>query len=412
MKWLPFVILAASTTSVLADCVRIDNATIETAAASEQRSLAFEDGRIIDVDAARDCRVIDATGLTLTAGLIDAASNAGIVEVPSVDGTNDARLAGYQLGPGFDPSYAMNPASEVIRVARVDGVLAGSLLPFAGPDPFAGLVRAFVYSNDVEPLTEVPVGLLARFGSAGAAITGGSRAATIQHLINGIREARHYDRNRRQYERGSHPPYRFSRVDLDALASVANRDMALFAAADRAADIRTLLRVAADLGIDLAIFGGADAWKVAPELAARDVVVVMNPLTNHAEFEYLGARLDNAALLHEAGVAIAISPFSASDSRKIRQLAGIAVANGLPRTAAIAAITTTPARLLGIDSLVGSLSPGARADFVLWNGDPLELSTYPERVYVGGASMDLKSRQIRLAERYRDLATDTPLHLR
>lgn len=413
MKWLCLTLIAVVCMPTLADCVRIDNATVETPGSAEQRSIALEDGRIIDVaTAGDDCRIVDATGLVLTAGLIDAASGAGIVEVPSVDGTNDARLDSYVLGAGFDPSYAFNPMSEVIRVARVDGVLAGAVMPSPGPDPFAGLVRVFAYSNTFEPLTNEPPGLLVRFGSAGAAITGGSRAATIQHLMNGMREARHYDRNRRQYERGSHPPLSFSRIDLEALVQVANRDMPIFAAVDRAADIEMLLTVTADLEIDLTILSGADAWKVAGQLAEREVAVVMNPLTNHAQFEYLGARLDNAALLEDAGVEIAISPFSASDSRKIRQLAGIAVANGLSREAAIAAITSAPAKILGIDSLTGSLTVGQRADLVLWNGDPLELSTYPVEVFVGGESMDLTSRQIRLAERYRDLDTATPLHLR
>ncbi len=413
MKLLYLAAIAVTCAPVLADCVRIDNARIETPNGVEEGSLAFADGLIIDAEAAgRDCNVIDANGGVLTAGLIDAASTAGIVEVPSVEGTNDARLDGYELGAGFDPAYAFNPASEVIRVARVDGVLAGSVLPSAGPDAFAGLVRVFSYSGTFDPLTNEPAGLLARFGSAGAAITGGSRAATIQHLMNAISEARHYDRNRRQYERGSHPPYSFSRTDLEAIVKVANGDVPLFAFANRAADIEMLLTITGNLDIDLTIFGGADAWKVASKLAERDVAVVMNPLTNDAEFEYLGARLDNAALLNDAGVEIAISPFSASDSRKIRQLAGIAVANGLPREAAIAALTTTPANILSVDSITGSLEVGQRADLVLWNGDPLELATYPVEIFIGGESIDLTSRQIRLAERYRDLDSTTPLHLR
>ena len=412
MKFLAALAVALAASYAWGECTIVRNATVETGAGAEQRTIAFADGAIIDPATARDCSVIDADGRFVTAGLIDAATNAGIVEVPSVDGTNDASLDGYALGAGFDPGYAMNPESEVIRVARVAGIVAGSLLPSAGPDPFAGLVRAYGYSEAIDELTSGPAGLLARFGSRGAALTGGSRAATIQHLIEAIREARHYDANRRQYERGSHPPYRFSRTDLEALARVANGELPLFVMADRAADIRVLLGVTAELDIEFALFGGSDAWKVADELAARDVMVVVNPLTNHAQFEYLGARLDNAALLHAAGVEVAISPFSGHDSRKIRQLAGLAVANGMPRTAAIAAMTSTPAQLLGIDDVTGDLEVGSRADLVIWNGDPLELLTYPEYVFVAGEAMDLKSRQIRLAERYLNLDDPTPLHLR
>ena len=413
MKRLMILIVSAASSFASADCTLIENASVDTADGVEVRTVAIDGGVIVEPERVpADCERIDAAGLTLTAGLIDAASNAGLMDVPSVSSTNDGRLDGYALGAGFDPSLAINPASEVIRVARIDGVLAGALLPTAGGDPFAGLVHAFAYSYDVDQLTNAPAGLFAAFGNSGAALTGGSRAATVQHLIEAVREARHYDANRRQYDRGSHPPYRFSRLDLEALAALARRDFPLFASANRATDIRTLLDVTDDLGIDLVIFGGADAWKLAAEIADRGVIVVLNPLTNHAEFEYLGARLDNAALLHAAGVEVAISPFAAYDSRRLRQLAGIAVANGLPRETAIAAITTVPAKLLRIGALTGAPTIGRRADVVLWNGDPLELASYPERIFVGGVSMDLRSRQIRLAERYRDLQSPQPLQLR
>jgi imidazolonepropionase-like amidohydrolase len=87
----------------------------------------------------------------------------------------------------------------------------------------------------------------------------------------------------------------------------------------------------------------------------------------------------------------------------MRQEAGNAVAWGLPAEKALAAITSAPAAIYGVSDRVGRVAPGLLADLVIWSGDPLELSTQPERVFVGGIEQPLRSRQTDLLERYRTL---------
>ena len=92
----------------------------------------------------------------------------------------------------------------------------------------------------------------------------------------------------------------------------------------------------------------------------------------------------------------------AANVRALRQLAGVAVAYGLTRGQALAAITTNPARAFGLTGR-GTLARGSVADVVVWSGDPLELSSAPEHVFVGGVEQSLRNRQTRLLERYRQL---------
>src|SRR5690606_26693592 len=155
------------------------------------------------------------------------------------------------------------------------------------------------------------------------------------------------------------------------------------------------------------ILGGAEAWRVAPELAQAGIPVVLDPLDAlPADYDRLGARHDNAALLHAAGVTIA---FAASGQGiyttwnagpSLRQAAGIAAAHGLPDDAALAAITHAPARIWGLDARIGTLAPGADADLVLWDGDPLEPASAPAAVFVAGRDVALRTRQTLLRDRY------------
>jgi imidazolonepropionase-like amidohydrolase len=115
----------------------------------------------------------------------------------------------------------------------------------------------------------------------------------------------------------------------------------------------------------------------------------------------LSARLDNAARLQRAGVVIAIKGSKNFNSlRPVRLNAGTAVAYGLTREQALAAITINPARIWGIADRIGSLEVGKNADVVLWNGDPLETLSYPLRVFIGGIEQPDSSRRQELRDRY------------
>jgi imidazolonepropionase-like amidohydrolase len=172
---------------------------------------------------------------------------------------------------------------------------------------------------------------------------------------------------------------------------------------DRASDIRQIIAFAQREKLRVVVKGGAEAWRVGPELAAAKVPVVLNPLDDlPLSFDAVGATLENAARLDKAGVKIA---FSLDDPephniRKVRQVAGIAVAHGLPLDVALAALTRNPAEIFGVGATNGSLERGRPADLVLWSGDPLEVSTLADRVFIQGQAQVMRSRQTELRDRY------------
>jgi len=180
----------------------------------------------------------------------------------------------------------------------------------------------------------------------------------------------------------------------------------LLAHADRASDIRVLVDFSAEFGLPLIVAGGAESWLVAEELAAADAAVVLSSVNNlPGSFDELNARLDTAALLEEAGVTFTFGSngnMQTHNARNLTQAAGIAVANGLTWEAALRAITLTPAEIYGVADRLGSIEPGKEADLVVWGGDPLELTNYPERVFIRGEAVPMQSRQTLLRDRYLD----------
>jgi len=179
----------------------------------------------------------------------------------------------------------------------------------------------------------------------------------------------------------------------------------------RASDIETVMRIAEEYALDLVIRGGTEAWMVADELAAAGVPVILKPLGNlPGGFDRLGARFDNARLLHEAGVEIAISTMNTHNVRRLPHEAGNAVRFGLPWDAALAAVTVAPARILRLSDRYGTLEPGRVGNVVVWSGDPFELSTAPVEILIRGELIPHGSRQQDLLDRYRSLGALPPAY--
>ena len=141
----------------------------------------------------------------------------------------------------------------------------------------------------------------------------------------------------------------------------------------------------------------------AAALAEKKIPVLIDPLLESPEsFDRMGARADNAKRLHEAGVQVMFSTFWTHNMRTLAQVAGNAVRAGLPKRAGIDAITRVPAEAFGMTDR-GAIAVGKRANLVVWSGDPLEVTSAPERVLIGGKDAPLVSRQTRLFQRYKEL---------
>ncbi len=415
MRLLPCALLLLAVTcvatSVSAQDLLIRNATVHTAAArgSLEHSDVLVQGGVIravgpGLSAPAGVAVVEAAGKPLTPALFGGITDIGIEEVSGESATVDStlKLDDQPLRPEFDVTLAFNPDSVLIPVARLDGIGFTMLGANTGGGFIAGQGGVVRLDGSADPVG--PQALFIRLGASGAELTGTSRAAQWMLLEQMVSEAR-------------------GRVPADsphALLTPAGRaTLARYLAGqgrivvqvDRAADIRQLLRWAGREKVKIAIAGGAEAWRLAPQLAQAGVPVFVDGLGNlPTSFDQLGATLQNAARLQAAGVPVSFAQRddASHNARKMRQLAGNAVANGLPWGDGLAGLTRVPAQALGVGDRLGTIEPGKLADLVLWEGDPLDVGHYAEQVWLGGRAMPMRSRQTELRDRYQAPASSEP----
>jgi hypothetical protein len=395
----------------------IRDATVHTAGARgtlEHADVLVRGGRIAAVGtkllAPAGATVVEARGRPLTPGLFAGVAGIGLEEVSAEDTTVDSAQSfggdgqPPQMRPEFDVTLAFNPDSTLLPVARMDG-LTFAALP-AQADGGGSLVAGQGGVVRLDGRSDGPMGgrqLYIALGAGAEQLGGHSRAAQLMLLEQAISEARG------GVPYGS-PHALLTPAGRAALAKYLAGGRVVFGV-DRAADIRQVLALSRRHGLRPVIYGGAEAWRVADLLKAANAPVLLDSLQNlPGSFDQLGARLDNAARLHAAGVAVSFSQFdsAAHYARKIRQLAGNAVANGMPWDAALAGLTRVPADVFGVGDRVGRIEAGLVADLVLWDGDPLEVTTLAEQVWMGGVAMPMRSRQTELRDRYLRAPTVLP----
>lgn len=395
----------------IGDTIILSNATILTGDGQriEGGSILIERGKITRVQSTAitgiaNAATVDLGGKLVTPGLIAADTEIGLVEIGAEDSTHDEARKDNDgaIKAGYAPASAINADSSVIAVQAIEGVTAAAVAPrgglFSGEVAWIDLL-AGDYANIV---AAERVAVAANFGRSVA----GSRAATLTELRKAFEDAQWYRKNQRDFDRGQARELVAHPLDLRALWPVLDKQVPLVVRAHRASDLLALAELSTDLGIRITAVGASEAWKVREQLAAANIVVVVQPTQNlPGNFDTLGARLDNAALLHAAGVTVAIAHFDSHNARNITQEAGIAVANGLPADAALAAVTVNVAKAYGMEAEYGTIAAGKVASLVVWDGsDPFELSTWAEQVWVRGRKLDMRSRQTELRDRYMDLS--------
>ncbi|MGH9443769.1 MAG: amidohydrolase family protein [Thermoanaerobaculia bacterium] len=393
-----------------AETYAITNATVYTlgpAGKIEHGTVVVRDGRISAVGAAvavpPDASRIDGTGKIVTPGLFDPISRFGIEEVSAVKETRDLSVEGSRFTASFDVTAAINPRSMLIPVNRIAGVTTAVVAPAVTEKGtiLAGLGAVIHLGSTERYLLKTPAAMFAAFGERGAELSGGSRAAAMLYLREALQDARDFRANRAAYDGARRRSYVLDRPDLLALDPVLRGEIPLVVSVDRASDILAALALARDFNLKLVIAGGAEGLLAAGDLARARVPVVLNPLQDlPSAFESLGSTLENAARLAKAGVLIAFETGDSHNARNLTQLAGNAVAYGLPYEEGLKAIMLNPARIYGLDGRTGSLAPGKDADLVVWNGDPLEVTTAAEEVFIEGRKVPMVSRQTLLRDRY------------
>lgn len=372
----------------------------------EGATVVIRDGKVAEVGAGlaapAGATVIDGKGKVVAPGFVEAYTQLGLIEVDLESRGNDGRFGPVpaDIHAAYRAVDAYRGRTAGIPIARTGGVTS------AVTGPTGGLVAgqaAFVSLADgaVAPL-RAPIAMNAALGPG--VIASGSRGHAAERLRELLDDADAYRKNRGAFDRNQSRRLAANRLDLEALVPVLEGRLMLVVDAASEVDILTALAIAAERRLKIAIAGGTEAWRVAPQLAAAKVPVIVDPTENlPGDLAALDVRDDNAAVLARAGVPVAISTMAnPSQMRTLRQLAGVAVGYGMPWDKALDAITAVPAQIYGLRDR-GTLERGAAADVVVWSGDPLEMASRPEVVIIGGVVQSLETHQTRLLERYRAL---------
>lgn len=403
----------------------ITGATVHTvgpAGTIEDATILIENGNVTavgtDVSAPAGARTVDASGKIVTPGLFTPFGQIGLVEVDAVEGTVDYVQRGDRYGASFDVADAYNPRSTLVPTNRIEGITQALIAPEAAePDELGNRSRVIsglasvVQLSDEDWLVRRGAVMVANLGETGSAVAAGSRAAAMMALEMALADARDFAQNREAFLQRNRRDYSVSYSDLEALQAVVDGSIPLLLRVHRASDISAVIGLARDHDVRVIIMGGTEAWLVARELASAGIPVILDALTNLPQnFDRLSARLDSPALLSRAGVRFAIGgggPNQNHNARNITQAAGIAVANGLSKAAALEAVTLAAAEIYGVGDRLGSIEQGKRANLIIWDNDPLELTSFPDQVLIGGEPVPMESRQTLLRDRYLEVS-DTP----
>ena len=375
-------------------------------------SVLFANGKIAAVGkkikAPKKAITIDACGKHVYPGLIEPLTDLGLREISAVDATDDRREFG-SLNPNARAIEAINPDSELIPVARANGVL------FAVASPQGRWLRGQAALIQLDGWT---AGEMSLVGTAGLSVDWSylepndtsadgrisKRKQRRTEFADLLTKARQYQANRK-----ATPNQTPTDVRLESLLPVINRKLPLIAQADELLEIESAVAFAQEHDLRLIIFGGYDAADCAGLLRKYDVPVMISgvhrlPMRRNDAYDApytLAKRLSDAKVRYCIGGAGAGSPNGAAAARNLPYHAATAVAYGLSPDEAIKRITLATAEIFGVDKQIGSITPGKDATLFMSDGDIMEGTSNVTDAWIQGRVVDLSSRHTMLYDKYR-----------
>ncbi len=405
----------------------IQGATIHTLAGApiDIGSVVLSDGVIVEVGAnitvPAGATVIDAAGLHVYPGMVDAFSRLGLTEVGSVAATSDVSDLG-SWNPHLRAYDAIHPASAHIPVARANGVTYALTAPGggggfrggggAGIPGQAALIHLDGYT--VEEMAINPsFGMMINWPTIQtrsfdfSTFTVSERPFAeakreyderLQELESWFEAAQHY---KQAVENGD--PAKFDRdLQLEHLARTLGGELPVIVSANDKRGIESALEFAERYDLRVILARARDARKVKELLAEKGIPVILGPTqtlpANEDDPYHYPASL--AGELYEAGVKICFGTFNSADSRTLPYEVANAVPLGLPHEEALRAVTINSAEILGVADRLGTIEPGKLGNLMVTDGDPLEIQTQVEYVFINGMPVDTNNKHRRLFEYY------------
>jgi len=386
----------------------------------ENASIIIQNGRIASVGsgltAPAGARIIDGKGKTVYPGLFDALTTLGLAEVTgNAPGTVDTNETG-DVNPHARAWVALHAESELLPVARAFGITTALSAPGGGLISGQSAVIRTVGDTPMALTVKGPAAMHMRYPT-GAPVIDFSQGPpnpepkTFEQRLQDRKKNQEKEllklkgliEEARAYGEGQ-AAGTILKVDLpmEALALAALGKIPVVMRANAEADIKGAVKFAIENKLKLIIAGAAEAWRCTEELKKNDVAVLIGAeQLPTREGDPYDAAYANAATLYKAGVRFAIVTDDASNSRNLPFEAAMAHAFGLPREAAIRAITLSPAELFGVAPGLGSIEVGKAATLILTNGDILDHRTSVTGVIIDGQETSLDNKHQRLYERYK-----------
>ena len=352
-------------------------------------------------------KVYDAKGKIITPGFIAPDTQIGIVEIGALSVTRDDESSIYNIG--FSIHDAFNPNSVLIPWNRANGITSAITLPRNTSSPIGGLGSFFILDSKLDISSEADVAMIGRLGGSGSL----SRSESLALIDDILSFASSLDKKNMSTDASideiiddsSIASYMdFKPRDVKALYRLFNDDLPIIIKSHRASDILKLIELKNTYDLNLIIMGAQEASLVVDKIAESKIPLIVNPINNIPNsFDELASNINMTSMLEKAGITLMFNVSRSHNYHLIRQGAGVAVANGMSYGGAIKALTSNVAETFNLKNR-GSIKVGNIADIVVWEDDPLEPSSMPEKVIINGIDTDLTTRSTRLRDRYiRDL---------
>jgi imidazolonepropionase-like amidohydrolase len=400
--------------------VAIRNATIYpvTSAPIENGTIVFANGTITavgrDVAIPQGAMVIDGTGLRVYPGLIDSGSRVGLVEIDAVPGSVDTAELG-DINPNARAEVAVNPHSNLIPVTRVNGITSSVATPVGGIISGSSALIQLAGWTPQEMTIKAPVAMHIHFprlrGGRFAEVPQDEEAEKeakknytkeVDKLRDVLKDAQAYAKAAAARAKDAGVK-RFDRdLVLEALVPVVEGREPVIMHASLERDIKAALKFADEMKLKMILADAEDVQKVIPDLKKRNIPVILGPILElpPREDDPYDLLFSNAKALYDAGVLFSIQSQDSHLARNLPYHAAACAAFGLPKEAALKAVTISAAQIFGVADKVGSLETGKRADVIVTDGDPLEIVTHVKRLFIGGEDISLETNQTLLYEKF------------
>ncbi len=390
-------------------------------------TVIIEDGKIKAVGAhvtvPSGAYVVHAKGMHVYPGLIDAGSEVGLQEIESLRATIDSAEGG-EFQPDLLAVTAVNPGSEHLAIARGAGITAVAVRPSGGT--ISGQMGVIDLAGWTPELMRVksPTGLQVNFPESG---TGRARQSAFltPEILQQIRDRdtararllRDYFDKAKRYAtaRSQNPSGTLMENQWEAMIPYVTGKAPVIITVTSAAAARRAIQFGDDLGIKIVLSGGADVWKAADLLAKKNIPFIYNiPINNSIagiapadDYDPTDTAWSAPAVLQRAGVKLSFETLSAPEAKNLPRQVGIMCAYGLPHEAAIRALTLNAAQVLGVGDQMGSLDAGKLANIIVTDGDPLEVTTNVQNLFIAGKPIVLESKHTRLYTLYKQRLPET-----